>query len=770
MTSSSRRRCCRRLSVVVATTLLLSAVISEAAVAQPAQPSGQASPVLALRAVAPSDQVRQAVARFRQADPSASFTFFRGHVDAFAARPKQSIPDYAKPILERLGLPTTVIKQPNEQSADQPDRSQEHAEHGKPAPGEASSGDVGFAGPDDPKPDPGGAVPTVEAEPEAQDIWYPQSGREAVRGVLTAFLARHRDVFEIDQASLHNRLPSLRLVGYGVGRHFRRAEFSQVLDDMPLLDGKTVVLFDLNWNVINISRQIIDRRKLELVRGETIAARRANAIAARAMTDHLGKNRDHLRLIASTLGVDAIRGILVWQVKIDDTAEREEFTVTLDGRTGEVVNVSDDTMRYTDAMVRRWDYANGDYTDASQVVESNVYTHDDNSLVHDFFYVMNDDRNNGQGFSNVCVTNPNASGTLIGSDTTPVAYNEVDTGVYIRPTLRADRDFSVYLPRGVNAGSFGESHIYYWARRYMLWQKQALIDQGVLTTGSFNNYEKVLIIVNACHSGAGSHHPRFDVQTLGDVGEGLPVIVLPEVCRAGNPRCRPEDYDQHKSGYQFTYEGDGGYHSPGVLTHELNHFILRTYLGVPSTLDCDNQVELQFIHEGGLGRTLPQMFWHNVYSIGYNGPNSDQLFQSEDPSGRPHVHDDPDTLNVHAAFPCVVQDWPPPTGSVPPNPYQAGGVLSQPMWEIYHGVKIDVDAQTEEPMPAPARDLSMIRAMYYAADMTSASVFKNRFEFANRFMEFWEFYSGVMPSTKESWCAAFEHHSVSNFINAAYCN
>jgi hypothetical protein len=64
----------------------------------------------------------------------------------------------------------------------------------------------------------------------------------------------------------------------------------------------------------------------------------------------------------------------------------------------------------------------------------------------------------------------------------------------------------------------------------------------------------------------------------------------------------------------------------------------------------------------------------------------------------------------------------------------------------------------------------MIRAVYYAIDMTSASVLKSRLEFANRFMEFWEFYSGVIPSTKASWCAAFEHHSVANFIDPAYCD
>jgi hypothetical protein len=736
-------------------------IMSEAALTQPTQPAGQASPLMAVKTVAPSDRLRQAVEHFRRSDPSASFTFLRGHVDAFATRTRGSVPDYARPVLERLGLPTIVIKQPTERTSDQPDRAENPAAHGKSTPREASSGDVGFNGPDDPRPEPGASIPMEEDEPQARDVWYPQAGREAVRDILIAFLARHRSVFEIDQSSLRNRLPSLRLDDYGVGRHFRRAEFSQFLGDRPVLDGKTVVLFDLNWNVINISRQIIDRRKLGLAGAETIDQRRANTIAARALTNRLGKDREDLSLNASTLGIDMIRGSFAWQVEIRDTAEHEEFTVTLDGRTGQVLNISGDTMRYTDAIVRRWTYADGNLNDASQVVVSNMYTHDDNSLVHDFFYMLNDDRNSGLG--NVCVETPTAAdGSLVGSDWTPVAYGDADSAVYIRPTLRANRDFSVYVPRGVNAGSFGESHVYYWARRYVNWQKQVLIDQGVLTTGDFNNYEKVLIIVNACDDGAGRYDPSFEVATLDDIGEGLPAIILPERCRAGNPRCSEELYGQDNSGYQYTFEGDGGYHFPGVISHELNHFILRRYFNIDTGRDCTIQKELKFFHEGGLGRTLPQMFWHSVYEVGYLPTDRDRLFRSnaEDPSGRPHDIDDADTLNLIADFPCTDAA----------SPYDAGGVLSQPMWEIYHGVKLDLETGTASAMPAPARDLSMIRAMYYAADMTSASNAMNRFEFANRFMEFWEFYSGVIPSTKESWCAAFEHHGMKTYMNVDYCD
>jgi hypothetical protein len=200
-------------------------------------------------------------------------------------------------------------------------------------------------------------------------------------------------------------------------------------------------------------------------------------------------------------------------------------------------------------------------------------------------------------------------------------------------------------------------------------------------------------------------------------------------------RLRPADYDDSDTTHQFTYNSSGGYHSPGVIDHELNHFLLQDYFGVTNTLDCGAFNETKYFQEGGLGRTLPQMFWHHYYGVGYmpdwNGVdptfNTDKLFQSTGVSGRPHNPLDATSLNALASFAC---------GTDPADPYSWGGIAAQPMWEIYHGNR--VDGTTLVSMPHPAGDTVMIRSMYYAADMASASTFADRFELANRFMEWWD--------------------------------
>jgi len=190
----------------------------------------------------------------------------------------------------------------------------------------------------------------------------------------------------------------------------------------------------------------------------------------------------------------------------------------------------------------------------------------------------------------------------------------------------------------------------------------------------------------------------------------------------------------------YTFESNGGYHFPGVIHHELNHFVLIKYFGVTSTIDCANRNETQYFQEGGLGRTLPQMFWHHHYGVGYlpewvsGDPdfNTNKLFRSNGVSGRPHNPDDATSLNAIANFAC---------GAHGTDPYSWGGVVAQPMWEIYHGQKVVGASIT--PMNQPAGDTVMIRSMYYAADMASGSSFPERFELANRFMEWWELFSNA---------------------------
>jgi len=64
----------------------------------------------------------------------------------------------------------------------------------------------------------------------------------------------------------------------------------------------------------------------------------------------------------------------------------------------------------------------------------------------------------------------------------------------------------------------------------------------------------------------------------------------------------------------------------------------------------------------------------------------------------------------------------------------------------------------------------MIKSMYYAVDLTSASDFPDRFELANKFMEFWELFSTAVPNTKEDWCEVWGHHGLDTFIDVNYCS
>jgi hypothetical protein len=279
----------------------------------------------------------------------------------------------------------------------------------------------------------------------------------------------------------------------------------------------------------------------------------------------------------------------------------------------------------------------------------------------------------------------------------------------------------------------------------------------VLTTGDFNNYTKALIIVNACQTGAGQFNGSFAVSTLDDAGENLGTIRLPERCRSGNPNCSAPSYADSESYDQYTYEGAGGYHFPGVIHHELNHFVLIDYFGVSNGLNCTLRNERQYFQEGGLGRTLAQVFWHNWYGVGYLPDTTDKLFQANDASGRVHDETDGASFNQLSAFACGVD-----------SPYNSGGVVAQPMWEIYHGQKID--GAVRSGMGRPAQDLGMIKSAYYAADLASASAAQDRQEFANRFMEFWELFSTAQPITKENWCNAWAHHGVNTYINVNYCD
>lgn len=686
-----------------------------------------------LTRIAPASRLAAAVKTMQAADPSVTVTWLRGHVDAFSAHPRPSVPAYARKALEAAGLSTQAVAQTRETTT--------------LAPKPAQNLDLNpVQRPTTPANAPQGSTPRQGENDGTR--WYPQQGAEAARGVLLGFLSAHREVFELSADALSAGLPDLKTVKYGVGEHFRRLELQQSANGIPVLDGKTLVLFDLNWNVVSISRQLMDLKKLGMQSAPALNRPDAERLAREALVAKDQRHAVDLKVMKATYGIDPVRGAFAWQLAVADRGMAEELTVLLDGQSGALLHISDDTARYDDAKVLRWAYSSGNLMSATQVTSTGIYTHDDNTLVHDFFYLVNDDRTNGT--LSTCGLTPTAT------QSAAAAYGSTTSSTYVRPTLSSTRDFSLSTP-SASQGAFGESHMYYWGREYVQWQKQALVDLGLLTLGDFDNYAKALVIVNACDDGGGNYVDSLSVTTYENKGEGLPTIRYPERCRSSNASCSSTDYQSTKSDHLYTYQGNGGYHTPGVIQHELNHFIMQNYLDVQNSLDCSANKELKFFQEGGLGRTLPQMFWHNYYGVGFNPSSTDYLFRSTNPSGR--VHSSDANLNHLDDYACA-------DGS--DDPYDWGGVVAQPMWEIYHGKR--VDGSTITSMGRPSEDKTMIKTMYYAADQTSGSTFQDREELAKQFMEYWELFGTATTETKGNWCDAWDHHGVGGSIPTSYCN
>jgi hypothetical protein len=138
-----------------------------------------------------------------------------------------------------------------------------------------------------------------------------------------------------------------------VGKQGRRAQFEQRLGSTPILNSKTVVCFDLNWNVIAISRQLMTDQKLGVPSTLTTSHASAGDVSTGAVGLRFRKTAATLRVDTSELGIDAIRGIRAWQIQVVDPSAQERFRVLLDATNNQVLNLSDDTARYTDAKVRR---------------------------------------------------------------------------------------------------------------------------------------------------------------------------------------------------------------------------------------------------------------------------------------------------------------------------------------------------------------------------------------------------------------------------------
>lgn len=705
--------------------------------------------------VPPLAAVVSAVNQFKLADPHASFTFFNGHVDSFATRPQKTIPSYASNVLASLSLPLTTrepVLLAAPANTPKPARDLDadlnialpllpEAEDGQPPIS------TGASDPFDPPPsfpipveartqppqDPHTLVPWTRPDPATL-----ASETRAAEPILRNFLTLHPNVFELSSGEFAT---TMNLENFQVGAYFRKATFKQdYAPSKPLVDGRTLVLFDANWNVINISRMITTPAKLAIEPLISTPLTQTQAVGI-AKSQPIGAEcaGAELYVVRAELGVDHIRRMHVWDVELATADAECHWRTTIHANSGTVMNVSDQRqLGYTDAKVNRWYYPNGNVFTPQRIITTNMYTRSDRRLEHDFFWVMNDHRCEGDP-ETTCVAITNFA-TLACNQ----AYGTND-GSYIRATIRTDRNFSGYQPASASE-AFAETHTYYWARAFSQWLKPALDALGVLPD-SGNDYPRVLIITDICNTRAWCGG-NFAVNTESDKGEGGTVIRIPH-----RP---PADVKRHND----SCEGGACYDTPSNIAHELNHFFLGTYFGVSSGTDCGKSKEGGAIHEGVLGTAIPQAFWHSYYGVGYD-PNTDFLYFANQSVGRVHVND-----GSRMTYDDLDCNW----SVANKDTYTAGRVAGQVLWEIYHGKKFTGEIMGNMARPATDTDFNILA--YWAADLAEASNFPDLYEYCKRFMEIIDKYGQWPQGARLDYYNAFKHHSlhwtISNELLLAY--
>jgi hypothetical protein len=702
----------------------------------------------------PSAQIRRAVEAFRAIDPTATFTYFNGHIDSFSAAGKPSVPDYALTTLGELGLnmkarPLRKLGSPLPAGATRPTRDLDkdptvalpYVLESKSTPfvAETTAGDASDRVP-------AGTTVPVESRtkppenPDTMLTWERPDDRtlalerRAATSILESFVTKYRELFAVSSADLNR---ALRLTDYESGAYFRKAEYEQFYSaDEKILYGRTLIHFDVNWNVIGISRMIVTPSKYSLAPPLTsISSGHAARMAAGAFPDKTCAGSEPTVRRAER-AVDIVRNARVWDVEMLAQNGKCHWRVIVDAASGKLLNVSDLVDRaYTDARVNRWKYSGGDLFNAAQVVSTGIYTRNDRRLEHDFFYMMNDHRCEG-------LSESSCSETPFVSNWCSAAYGTTNGLSYIRATRRTNRDFSPYYPSG-SSETFGETHAYYWSRQFSQWLKPSLDALGVLPN-SASDYPRVLMISDACRSGS-VHNSSFSVTTDANKGEGTNVIRLAHRDPSGS------------SNHNKSCEGNGCFDNPSNIHHELNHFFLKRYYGVGSDLDCGSSNQLKFTHEGILGTAVPQAFWHNYYGVGYSPSSTNKLYFSHSSVGRVHTSDT--TKMTVSNYLCVNNT---------DDPYTAGRVVGQALWEFYHGVKMSGSTQGSTWSPSTDTDFNLL--VYWAADLQSGSTYKDRYEFANRVMEILENHSNWSSGGKADYCSIFEHHGLRSYIQASYCN
>lgn len=705
----------------------------------------------------PPEELSTLMEEYRAQDPNASFSFFNGHIDSFSTTPKNTIPEYAVKVLKALKLPTqtaeplkirepifsgTVEKQshdveakPNEQlpyvgeASQEPEKSKGKA---KEDVRESSTDEVTEENRTEATTSP---HEMLEWERPTKELLAKE--KQAASKILQAFLEQHGNLFEISAEELNE---SMKLMDFTHGAYTRKAIYKQFYSkNEAILYGKTVVQFDINWNVVGISRMIVTPQKLPLDKLKAgIPSDKAIKIASNAME---GCTSDDAKPLMVEPSIDLIRKRRVWNVELTSRRGACHWRVIVDRAEGTVLNVSDlVSQAYNDAKVNRWYFSGGDLFSPQQIVSTNQYTRNDRRLEHDFFYMMNDHRCEGSAEAD-CPLTPQVGDTWCAN-----AYGTDNGSSYIRATRRLDRDFVSYFPGG-ESETFGETNAYYWGRWFSQWLKPSLDALGVLPS-SASDYPRVLIISNACTEENRSwYNAAFAVTTDDDKGEGGGVIRLAHKDPAGS--------SDSNAGCQ----GGGCFVNPSELHHELNHFYLRRYHAVDSDLDCGGSNELQLTHEGILGTAVPHAFWHDYYNVGYAPTDTNKLYFSNSSVGRVHTNDT--DLSKLTDFSCA-------NAASTKDPYSAGRVVGQALWKFYHGKKVDGATITNTWYPSTDTDFNTL--VYWAAELQSGSTLKDRYEFANRIMEILDKYSNWSSSGKSDYCAIFATHELEDRINPEYCN
>lgn len=231
--------------------------------------------------VKPSPELLNAVKQFQEEDVDASFSWLNGHVDNFATSAKETVPEYALPILKDLGLPTEPkkplrlpdptyakeLEKPGNTLDDdfkerlpyvtERQRTQEVSE------GKDDQEDESRQGP------PKEEIRTDPAKNQERMIKWDRPDdktlsleRKATEPILKAFLKEYQAVFEVNADQFKG---GMQFQDFQHGAYFKKAVYQQAYGvGENVLYGKTLVHFDVNWNVIGISRMIVTQEKLKI--------------------------------------------------------------------------------------------------------------------------------------------------------------------------------------------------------------------------------------------------------------------------------------------------------------------------------------------------------------------------------------------------------------------------------------------------------------------------------------------------------------------------